>query len=69
MNAVQHGLLFAKNILQDSCVDFKQLQSYCSSFWANNRSTGSCLSVWQTLGMLVFFLTQNLLPFLLTMNR
>lgn len=36
---VQHGLLFAEDILQNSCVDFKQLQSCCGSCWPNWQQT------------------------------
>ncbi|KAL6843129.1 hypothetical protein ACP4OV_026842 [Aristida adscensionis] len=52
-----------KDILEDSYVDFKQLQSYCSSCRANSRSTSSCLSIWQTLGGIAYQLIDDILDF------
>ena len=32
---LQHGLLFAEDVLQDCFADIQQLQIHCPSYWAN----------------------------------
>lgn len=40
---IQHGILFAEDILQDSFTDFKQLQGRCPPCRTNCRSFNACL--------------------------